>query len=108
MQLGLVTEQIWLTQTPANWNSYRLVAIRVAKVDGSAGGEVIAADVLGARIGEKVLVGSSSRVRDLVVGPGGPIKSVVLAIVDRVDWPHPRQRKLLLQESSRLNESQSC
>ena len=49
------------------------------------GGLVVAADRLGAGAGEIVLCATGSRVRDLVFGARAPLKTVVLAIVDRVE-----------------------
>ena len=46
---------------------------------------VIAADSLGAGIGEFVLVAHGSRVRDLTEGKTLPTKEVVIAIVDSAD-----------------------
>ena len=48
-----------------------------------AKGTVVAVDMLGAGIGEYVLVGHGSRIRDITVGRAVPTKEVVLAIVDR-------------------------
>lgn len=45
-------------------------------------GILVALDQLGAGIGEYVLVAHGSRVRDLTVGSGLPVKDVVVAIVD--------------------------
>lgn len=43
---------------------------------------LLAVDGLGADVGQLVLVGIGSRVRDLTVGPRVPTKACVLAIVD--------------------------
>ena len=48
-------------------------------------GAIVAADRLGAGVGELVLVGTGSRVRDIVFGDRAPLKTVVLAIVDRAE-----------------------
>jgi len=45
-------------------------------------GLTVVLDMLGAGIGEYVLVAHGSRVRDLTVGPEMPVKDVVVAIVD--------------------------
>lgn len=45
-------------------------------------GILVALDQLGAGPGEYVLVAHGSRVRDLTVGAGLPVKDVVIAIVD--------------------------
>lgn len=104
MQLGTVVEQVWLSRTPPPWQGHRLLGIDVERVDGSTGGRVIAADVLGARVGETVLVGSSSRIRDLVVGPGAPFKAVVVAIVDTVERELPHMPHRDLRRSPRRRE----
>ena len=105
MQLGKVKEQLWLEQTAGTWKGYRLVSVVVAKADGTTGAEIIAGDSLGARVGETVLVGSSSRVRDRVLGvPGAPIKSVILAIIDKVDWERERKSNRYLAQSPMLQE----
>lgn len=44
---------------------------------------IIAVDKLGAGVGEYVLVGHGSRIRDLTVGKNVPTKEVILAIVDK-------------------------
>ena len=51
-----------------------------------------------------MLVGSSSRVRDLVVGPGLPFKSVVVAIVDQVEGAEPPCANLYVAQSPRRTE----
>jgi ethanolamine utilization protein EutN len=104
MQLGIVVEQVWLSRTPPPWQGHRLLGIDVERVDGSTGGRVIAADTLGARVGERVIVGSSSRVRDLVVGPDAPFKAIVVAIVDTVDRELPQMAHRDLRRSSRRRE----
>jgi microcompartment protein CcmK/EutM len=53
-------------------------------------GIIIALDQLGAGAGEYVLVAHGSRVRDLTVGAGLPVKDVVVAIVDAANVERDR------------------
>ena len=46
---------------------------------------ILAADTLGAGVGEYVLVATGSRVRDIAYGSKAPIKALVVAIVDGAD-----------------------
>ncbi len=48
-------------------------------------GILVALDQLGAGVGEYVLVAHGSRVRDLTVGAGLPVKDVVVAIIDAAE-----------------------
>ena len=60
------------------------------ELGGAAGeGLIVAADRLGAGPGETVLVATGSRVRDLVLEPSAPFKSLVVAIVDSAELGEP-------------------
>ena len=99
MQLGRVEDQVWLEETAPSWKGLRLLSVSVQSCDGSFGSEVIVGDTLGARKGELVLLGSSSRIRDRLLGPDAPVKTMVLAIVDELEWPlRQEQGKFYLQE----------
>lgn len=77
MVLGSVIATVWGSQQAHGLAGVKLVVVRAA--DGS---EVLAADSVGANVGERVLLGNGSRVRDLGYPAGTPIKTVVLGIVD--------------------------
>ncbi len=106
MVIGEVVRQLWLCHSAKGWQGYRLVAVKKYKCDGSQAGEIIAVDNLGSRVGEKVIVGSSSRVRDLIIGPGAPVKSVVVAIVDTADVPEMGPGNIFLDQSPKLREAE--
>lgn len=54
----------------------------VTPVDG--GPQLICVDRIGADVGQTVLVANGSRVRDIVLDNGTPVKTVLLGIVDEV------------------------
>ncbi len=56
---------------------------KLALVRPTGGGqELVAVDPIGADIGQIVLVGNGSRIRDIVLDDGVPVKTVVLGIID--------------------------
>jgi ethanolamine utilization protein EutN len=93
-----VTDQVWGPIHAEGLEGYRLLVVRPLRRAGTganlddaglelpaSGGELVAADRLGAGPGERVLVATGSRVRDLTFGPAAPFKSLVVAIVDSDD-----------------------
>lgn len=97
MKLGRVVGSVWGGKEAASLQASKLLQVQLVRfapgpgtmdvqADGAdvelSKGMVVALDRLGAGIGEYVLVAHGSRVRDLTVGPGLPVKEVVVAIVD--------------------------
>jgi ethanolamine utilization protein EutN len=56
--------------------------IKLAVVRSACGEECLAADTLGANIGETVLVANGSRIREIVLDSRTPVKTLVVGIVD--------------------------
>lgn len=98
MILGKVTGTVWGSREARTLDGAKIVQVQpvrltpgegMVRIDCATGAEslseslVLAVDGLGAGIGEFVLVGHGSRIRDLTVGTAVPVKDVVLAIVDR-------------------------
>ncbi|MBM4373065.1 MAG: hypothetical protein FJ098_15530, partial [Deltaproteobacteria bacterium] len=96
--LGKVIGAVWGAKETRLLDGMKLIEVRPVRLRGGTGprdigadlpdpdladGVVVAMDMLGAGVGEYVLVGHGSRVRDLTVGRALPDKEVVLAIVDR-------------------------
>ena len=81
MVLGTVLGTVWGSVAAPGLAGLKLAIIR--PVDG--GPEVTAVDRLGADVGQQVIVGNGSRVRDVVLDDRTPIKTVVLGIVDGVE-----------------------
>ncbi|MBI5507161.1 MAG: ethanolamine utilization protein EutN [Deltaproteobacteria bacterium] len=80
MILGRVIGSTWGARCATSLAGRKLLRVRAD--DGGA--EIVAVDELSAGIGDRVVVGVGSRVRDLTVGAAVPTKAVVLAIVDDV------------------------
>jgi len=99
MQIGRVKSELWLERASAAWNGLRLVCVSIERCDGTAGAEVVAADTIGTSIGDRVILGSSSKVRDKVVGLDAPVITVVLAIVDSEERPDPPKNRLQIETS---------
>lgn len=98
MMLAKVIGAVWGAKEARLLDGMKLLEVRPVRLEGGvgiqeigaelpeprlAGKTVVAVDMLGAGVGEYVLVGHGSRIRDLTVGRAIPTKEVVLAIVDR-------------------------
>ena len=100
MILGKVIGAVWGAREARLLDGMKLVEVRPVRLHGGTGAQMIgadlpdpdlddvsfvAADMLGAGVGEYVLTGHGSRIRDLTLGRAVPTKVVVLAIVDRAE-----------------------
>ena len=98
MILGKVIGAVWGAKEARLLDGMKLLEVRPVRLRRGEGvqeigadlpepdlakGSVVAVDMLGAGIGEYVLIGHGSRIRDLTVGGAIPTKEVILAIVDR-------------------------
>lgn len=97
MLLAEVVGAVWGSVHAPGLDGYRLLEVRpviAGRGPGTQLGDsvVVAVDRLGAGPGERVLVATGSRVRDLVFGPAGAFKSLVIAIVDDADLGLPAPR----------------
>lgn len=87
MILGVVAGEITSTVNHPFYDGRKLLV--VARIDPSGTplpDSVIAVDVVGAGVGERVLVNDEGNgARGVLRSPDGPVRSVVVAIVDAVD-----------------------
>ena len=93
MILGRVVGTIVATQQHAFYRGRKQLLVRYTLPDGSFDGEkyVVAVDMVGAGVGETVLVkdeGNSAR-QLLATDEFGPVRSVIVGIVDAVDTAQP-------------------
>ena len=91
MNLGVVIGTVVSTQQHPFFDGYKQLLVRYTLPDGSFDGEryTVAVDLVGAGVGEPVLVedeGNSAR-QLLGAEPYGPIRAVVVGIVDDVQAP---------------------
>lgn len=94
MILGRVTGTVVATIEHPFYDGHKQLIVRYLKPDGRFDGEkyVIALDLVGAGVGEVVLVqdeGNSAR-QILACGPSGPVRSLIVGIVDDIDVPEDR------------------
>ncbi len=86
MMLGLVTGTVVCSQQHPFYEARTQLIVRAVNPDGSFAGDgyVVAVDRVGAGVGQTVLVQDEGNSARLLVGagPSGPIRSVVVGIVD--------------------------
>ncbi len=81
MILGQVIGTVWGAQQSHGLAGVKLAVVRPVAGEGT---DLVAADKVGANVGEIVIVATGSRVRDIGYDDRTPIKSVVVGIVDGV------------------------
>ncbi len=89
MKLARVVGTVVSTITAPIFEDRTLLVVDLLEPDGRpAGGSLIAVDTVGAGAGETVLVlDEGSSARQIVGAPYGPIRTVVVGIVDAVEGP---------------------
>ena len=86
MFIGTVVGQLWSTKKVANLNSLRFLLIRPHNLDKEPNTSVVvAADVLGAGKGEKVMVAYGRAARLAIGNEDTSIEAAVVAIIDNID-----------------------
>jgi microcompartment protein CcmK/EutM len=92
MFLGKVVGTLVATQKEASLNGLKFLVVRRLTVDNEdERGYVVAADAVGAGLGEVVMVASGSSARQTVMTDKRPCDAVVMAIVD--SWEVDGQEK---------------
>lgn len=83
MLLGRVAGTLVATRKEATMEGLKFLVIRQVDVDGAdTGGYVVAADAVGAGVGEIVMFATGSSARQTVMTRDRPCDAVVMAIVD--------------------------
>ena len=86
MLFGTVVGQVWATRKVETLVGMTFLVVRETDLDGTPRAAfVVAADAVGAGVGEAVLVAQGSSGRQTQATDGKPVDAVVMAIVDRVD-----------------------
>ena len=84
MLLAQVIGTVVSTRKEESLNGLKFLVLRGVDLDGKAtGASVVAADAVGAGIGEMVLYASGSSARQTVATDKRPVDAVVMAIVDQ-------------------------
>lgn len=86
MLLGKVIGTVVATRKDPQLEGLKLLLVKVADLDGKPTGAVIvAADAVGAGVGELVLYAAGSSARQTVQTKDRPVDHVIMAIVDEVE-----------------------
>jgi microcompartment protein CcmK/EutM len=84
--LGRVVGTVVATKKDPELEGLKLLLIQGTDVDGKAsGGVIVAADAVGAGVGELVLFAAGSSARQTIQTKDRPVDHVVMAIVDQVE-----------------------
>lgn len=86
MILGRVIGTLVASRKEPTIEGLKLLLVRACELDGTpSGGTVVAADAVGAGIGEVVLYASGSSARQTEVTNNRPVDATIMAIVDLVE-----------------------
>ena len=86
MLLGDVIGTVWATRKDPGLIGMTFLIVREVDLDGAPlDTVVIAADAVGAGVGERVLVAQGSSGRQTAITTGKAVDAVIMAIVDRLD-----------------------
>ncbi len=86
MKLASVIGTVVSTRKEETIDGLRLMLVQPTDATGAAAGApVVAADAVGAGVGEMVLFASGSSARQTVVTNNRPVDAVIMAIVDTVE-----------------------
>lgn len=88
MFLGKVIGSVWATQKEKGMEQLKLMIVQpIDWKDAESGNTVIAADRIGAGVGEKVIVSRGNPARILFGNQNAPIDAVIVGIVDSFEIP---------------------
>lgn len=86
MILGRVVGTLVASRKEPSLDGLKLLVVQACDVDGTpSGGTVVAADAVGAGMGEVVLYASGSSARQTEVTNNRPVDATIMAIVDVVE-----------------------
>ncbi|MEX2415043.1 MAG: EutN/CcmL family microcompartment protein [Paenibacillaceae bacterium] len=86
MILGKVVGSVWATQKETGMNNLKLLIVQPTDHLGQEAGQVIvAADRIGAGIGEKVIISRGSPAKTILGIQQSPIDAVIVGIIDSME-----------------------
>ena len=85
MLMGIVKGMVVSTQKEESMVGSKLLVVQQIDANGKAvGSDEVAVDVLGAGVGEKVLLCSGSSARTMLANPQMPVDLIVVGIIDTI------------------------
>ena len=89
MIIGIVIGNAWATKKEDSMNGLKLMVVRrIESTDDSRLESFVAADCVGAGIGEMVLVSVGSSARQALSSPNIPVDAAIVGILDKVEIDH--------------------
>ena len=85
MLICRVIGHVWATKKEDNLNGLKLMVVQEAETNGARKRTYVAADVVGAGIGEKVLVVSGSTARKALGRDDVPADMAIVGIIDSLE-----------------------
>lgn len=83
MKIGKVINSIWATRKADSLIGVKLLIVQLLdQPNGEEGQMIVAADIIGAGIGEKVLITEGSSARNMDQLNDSPIDSIIIGIID--------------------------
>ncbi|SFH66167.1 ethanolamine utilization protein EutN [Tindallia magadiensis] len=84
MIIGKVIGNVWATKKETSLNGLKLLVVQVAEnqIDKKKSRRMVAADAVGAGIGDDVLVVSGSSARRAIEGDGKAVDATIVGIID--------------------------
>lgn len=80
-----VIGHVWATKKEEGLNGQKLMIVREEKAQGGDGSMMVAADLIGAGIGEQVLVVSGSTARRALGSDDAPVDCAIVGIIDSLE-----------------------
>ena len=86
MRIGIVTGMVVSTQKDSRLVGCKLLIVRQIDGEGNVlGNDEVAVDVLGAGVGERVLICQGSPAKALLNNPQAPIDLAIVGIIDNME-----------------------
>lgn len=83
MKIGKIINSVWATRKADSLIGVKLMIVQLLdRPNGEEGKIIVAADIIGAGIGEKVLITEGSSARNMGHLNDSPIDSIIIGIID--------------------------
>lgn len=94
MKICIVEGHVWATKKEPSLEGLKFMVVRDLEADGSKDDDVyVAADMVGAGVGERVLVVSGSTARRAVGGDERPVDAAIVGIIDVIEVDREKAEK---------------
>jgi len=81
MIIAKIIDSIWATRKADKLNGLKFMLVEEISGDSSVGRRLVAVDIIGAGIGDRVIISCGFSAREMI-GNGAPIDAVIVGIID--------------------------